>query len=440
MTGFDIDVIKKQVKDVLAFSQDIPDPQIDELMDQWLASKTPFIEAMDGNLMRDYGEVEFTISSADKTTKFQYFIDLVHSAYKNYGLTNFLEKITSIEFFSNKLNESHKFYSIDDKLINVPAGSKVIKCFKYFEDNPERLENLQNEASRVIQEATVKGHLVVSVHPLDYLSASENTHKWRSCHSLDGDYRSGNLNYMADSSTIICYLKSDKDAILPRFPATVPWNSKKWRMWLHYSDDYYMIFAGRQYPFTAAGALNIIKSTIITDLDMGEEKSGRYTSWRNKKFTSYDDALSGLTYKLRNLIPAGSTLRPLNSVVKDAEETFQYNDILNSTCYDPVYCYKEPRFNFLVNPNKIAGLTKNKTKFIIGKPVKCICCGKRNIAISERMLCHICFDDLKEYETAVCDRCGCRVSPDELFFLEEFDEWVCEDCYDELSNYEEENY
>ena len=73
------------------------------------------------------------------------------------------------------------------------------------------------------------------MHPLDYLSLSENTYNWRSCHSLDGEYRAGNLSYMMDKSTVICYLKSNDDVILSNFGPEVKWNSKKWRVLLYFS-------------------------------------------------------------------------------------------------------------------------------------------------------------------------------------------------------------
>lgn len=84
----------------------------------------------------------------------------------------------------------------------------------------------------LIQEDKVTGILCLSIHPLDYLSLSENTYNWRSCHALDGEYRAGNLSYMMDNTTVVCYLKGEDEAELPHFPAEVKWNSKKWRMLL----------------------------------------------------------------------------------------------------------------------------------------------------------------------------------------------------------------
>ena len=74
----------------------------------------------------------------------------------------------------------------------APKGMKLVRAFKYFEKNKIVLEEIQNLASRYLQEDKVKGTLCFSVHPLDFLSLSENTYNWRSCHSLDGEYRAGN--------------------------------------------------------------------------------------------------------------------------------------------------------------------------------------------------------------------------------------------------------
>ena len=91
----------------------------------------------------------------------------------------------------------------------------------------------------ILQEDKIEGTLCFSVHPLDFLSSSENTYNWRSCHSLDGEFCAGNLSYMADSATMICYLKSDKEEILPRFPEDIPWNNKKWRVFLEAQISFY---------------------------------------------------------------------------------------------------------------------------------------------------------------------------------------------------------
>ena len=63
---------------------------------------------------------------------------------------------------------------------------------------------------------------------------------------------------MCDSSTLICYLRSDEETKLPRFPDDVLWNNKKWRMLIHISEEKGMVFFGRQYPMEIAGIHEII--------------------------------------------------------------------------------------------------------------------------------------------------------------------------------------
>ena len=126
-----------------------------------------------------------------------------------------------------------------------------MKALKFFIDNEGALRHYQDRISNIIQANSFSGILCLSIHPLDYLSSSENMSNWRSCHALDGEYAAGNLSYMTDPSTIICYLKSndENDVILPMFPPDVPWNSKKWRCLLHFSDDKDMMFMSKHYPF-----------------------------------------------------------------------------------------------------------------------------------------------------------------------------------------------
>lgn len=130
-----------------------------------------------------------------------------------YELADFIDK-QSDGFFSNITVED--FTTNSGKTIK--KGTKLVKSFKYFIPESRRLEDIQNEASRIIQEDKIEGTFCLSVHPLDFLSSSETTYNWRSCHSLDGDYRAGNLSYIMDKSTIVCYLKGDKNEKLPRFP------------------------------------------------------------------------------------------------------------------------------------------------------------------------------------------------------------------------------
>lgn len=213
---FDFKALQNQVEEVIRTSQHFQglDMNIDELMNDWLRAKYRFIEKLNGKLIYEVEEpVAFHLNDDSKAQRLHEFADYVYIHYNNQFLSAFLYDLNVEDFYNNKTSKDYQFpYSC------VPKNTKVIKAFKYFIRDEELLKRIQYQASQIIQENCIHGKLCLSVHPLDFLSASENTHNWRSCHALDGEYRSGNLNYLMDSATVICYLKSAEPAHLPHFP------------------------------------------------------------------------------------------------------------------------------------------------------------------------------------------------------------------------------
>ena len=201
--------IKGQIQEdfdkVLSFTQGfvLENLHTDNLLKQWFDSKKVFIDKMGGLIYEVPQTVNFELSEREKTKKVNNFIEYVEDVYKLYDLADFL-RVERAGFFSNTVIQEYYLSSTEI----IPRGMKLVKAFKNFIEDSNNLNLIQSEASRIIQENKIEGTLCFSVHPLDFLSLSENSCNWRSCHALDGDYRSGNLSYMCDTSTIICYLKS----------------------------------------------------------------------------------------------------------------------------------------------------------------------------------------------------------------------------------------
>ena len=145
-----------------------------------------------------------------------------------------------------------------------------------------RSEHKKNDCHKLQKTAQNHKNVKDRVHPLDFLSTSENTHNWRSCHALDGEYRSGNLSHMVDHSTVICYLKSGREEKLPNFPPDVLWNSKKWRVLFYMADRWDMVFAGRQYPFSTETGLDYVKNKVFPKANLG-----LFSSWLDKKYRNF---------------------------------------------------------------------------------------------------------------------------------------------------------
>ena len=125
---------------------------------------------------------------------------------------------------------------------------------------------------------------------------------------------------MLDSSTVICYLKSEQDEIIPNFPEDLKWNSKKWRVLLHFSEDMMMDFAGRQYPFNSDCGLDLLRTKMIECFGI------EWTEWDNHTIDrfSFNDGEKRLPNKYYNI---GDSLLPLKDLMKDNSE-LHYNDVL----------------------------------------------------------------------------------------------------------------
>ena len=429
---FQIEKIKEDFIKVIQHSQSIEEPKVDLLFQNWQINKANIIEAFGGKLIYEIDEpVSFELSEQGKEQKLNAFID--HCA--SIGLDDLSEFLWTEKegFYQNKCLHDG---------FGVKKGTKLIKAFKNFVDNPVMLRKIQDEASLLIQENVVTGKLCFSVHPLDYLSISENTYNWRSCHALDGEYRAGNLSYMMDSSTIICYLKGEEEVQLPRFPKDVLWNNKKWRVLLYLSNDWKMIFAGKPYPFSTEAGMNILIDYFNYDPDdiyrkpkaklRHRYKNAEWVNWTDYKIaTPY---IEDIRFDMESrYVPLNGGLLSIDELVKDADGSKHFNDVLYSSSYDFVYTFiaetgwwGEKRYP--INDY-------NSTRFHIGYHTHCLHCGTEETMESgaASMMCYDCERDYGKSENhrlTFCHECGCRLVTDDANFVD--GELYCDDCFERI--------
>lgn len=431
----DIGKIKEEVKSVLKYSQDfrLQDPKVDALIEDWQKGKQYFINTIGEDLIYEYPSIiSFEMNEDDKIKNVEDF--MTHIEYQYRHLSNIQEIIrffedNKINFYTNRTKKDFVFKDWDtEKEIVVPKGIKIGKGLKFFISDKETLTDLQMAVSRIIQKDKIKGKLCLSVHPLDYLSSSENNHNWRSCHALDGEYCMGNLSYMVDESTIICYLKSEEDTILPNFPPTLRWNNKKWRVLIHFSNDKEMIFSGRQYPFTSDKGLDLVLEKLLPLA--GFEKN--WTKWDNTMISDFKGNNESLHFN-SPYIPVNNNLIKLNELVKCGENSLNYNDVLYSNYYTPYYSYCENHLWY----RSYTGGTTNETRFEIGKAVKCLSCENEYITISDIPRCIHCEEEYGVADNEAftnCIECGERVFTDNAYYVEDVG-YICESCLYDSGNY-----
>lgn len=82
--------------------------------------------------------------------------------------------------------------------------------------------------SQILNQKKLSGNLVLSIHPLDYMTMSDNACDWDSCMSWanEGGYRAGTVEMMNSRCVIIAYMTEESPY---RIGYNWQWNSKKWR-------------------------------------------------------------------------------------------------------------------------------------------------------------------------------------------------------------------
>lgn len=420
-------ISKEDFNKVIAYSQNIENPKTDMILDKWAIAKQEISQRfLNGKTRYTYPDkLRFKLNEQAQMDRFEHLVDYVWNLLGDYShpLCKFLRNITVEEFYFNRLSEDYIVEHQDGKKIS--KGSKIIKSFKYFLEDDMLLHDLQDKASELIQENKVEGYLTFSIHPLDFLSSSENTYNWRSCHALDGEYRAGNLSYMCDRGTMIVYLSTEEKTKLPHFPEDVPWNSKKWRMLLHFDEDLEACFAGRQYPFTSPGALeeifNIFTNWMVPFAPVwgyGSPKREKWEGWFNDYIDSFLRG-NGETINLEEdrYCVMSNGVWDKYEIVLDAPHSKHFNDVTRSSCYTrPYYMYK-------------MYYGRNKPNFVIGAEIPCLYCGEAYINGDDTMMCSECeceYGDSDSEDYCTCNCCGTRFYYDNAYWVG--DDAICPDC------------
>lgn len=290
--------IFQEVKSILEETQNydfsIKDNIIQELKEKWYKNKKEYIDKLGGLIYTI--PVAFELPEDIKEKRVEEFC--------NYCLSHFPEHKDFLTFvFKSKkyFYENHIPYDYDK---NIPKGAKISKAFRKFDLKEEDVRFLQDKLSMMIQDNKLSGYLSFSVHPLDFLTISENNSGWSSCHALNDMYRLGPLSYMLDSSTIVCYFHQGEKQRILGFKS-FEWNDKQWRVLIHFSNTRRVAILGRQYPFNIVNILESIKG--ILDAKFFTEETKIFSQYNldidvNYHGRGFNDLIHSEKYKFPTLI------------------------------------------------------------------------------------------------------------------------------------------
>ena len=133
------------------------------------------------------------------------------------------------------------------KKLKVQHGCKISKILGKIAAayNIPGFEDYRICLSQIINEKETEGIVHLSIHPLDYMTMSDNECGWDSCMSWrkEGCYRQGTVEMMNSPAVIVAYISSKDDMDLP---ADFCWNNKKWRQLFVINED--VIVSVKDYP------------------------------------------------------------------------------------------------------------------------------------------------------------------------------------------------
>lgn len=374
------------------------------LGENFIISKSISIKKTDSMIEEDFEKAMF-----DEDNK---YYDAIYPFYSNFfdyisinaeGDYNFYKRLRSLidtKLLSTNVYEGPTFSIVlpNGKPYRITQGHKIMKALSKLASawNIDGFENFRLAHSQILNEKTFEGDLCLSIHPLDYMTMSDNANGWESCMSWrsEGDYRIGTVEMMNSPYVVVAYMASKNDKL--HFFGDYTWNSKKWRE-LFIVDPAAAIVGIKGYPYWNTELQEeVIKW--LAELSNNLHGEGYYE----------DECYLFDADKSADIF--------VNDKVYNYE--FQCGYMYNDFCYkDHAICFIKDAPEYFCF--KYSGYTE------------CMCCGEimpcedKEISDCSLMACSNC------YEYKYCNSCGRRVD-EETGYFELNGNIYCDYCYESL--------
>ena len=279
--------------------------------------------------------------------------------------------------------------------VQLQAGMKITRAFTQIcaqLNMSQDWEAYRIKHSQVLNQKKLKGTLCLSIHPLDFATASDNDNGWSSCMSWreEGCYRMGTVEMMNSPMVICAYLRSDKQHMEIRDDESwKEWNSKKWRAWIIVTKD--VIICNRHYPYHQ-------ENFAIKAIEWVQELVGKAYGWE------YEDIHTDFIAWMRDEAEYEVEFRT----------NYMYNDIGGD---DVIGCFKK---NW--SPIHMPGYIN------FSGPAECMVCGDEipyNVQEADTLMCSNCRIFTR------CEECGCELDEDQCYTGPDGYTY-CEECYSEI--------
>jgi hypothetical protein len=138
--------------------------------------------------------------------------------------------------------------------VKLKKGWRITRCFSELEADKKELQKQQDLYSIFLQSLKVKGRLVLSIDPLDFITMSVSKSGWSSCHHPNSCHGAGGLAYMNDNASIIAYVETDEPMVTnvidteTKEKTTIKMPNKIWRQIVTINKDHSYALQLKEYP------------------------------------------------------------------------------------------------------------------------------------------------------------------------------------------------
>lgn len=406
---------------------------IEKILTPWATAKKYHLYQLLGNQIMISKEVSyeknkeellsqmFHMKNYGTDTRHQYsgkvfldaFFQLVENVARDYNKGDiwkfFVRSYVDEEALINNVYDSDvpEFPLPSGKSIQVKSGTKPMRVLAKIArayDLPG-FEDFRIAHSLILNQKRITGTMTLSIHPLDYMTMSDNDCSWESCMSWcnEGSYRQGTVEMMNSPIVIIAYMNATKPYNLG---GGRMWSNKKWRQL--FVVDSRCIVAIKSYPYQN-------DELTIAAMDWICELAKENLHWDLAEPRWADPENQALFFP--DLV--GSDIAPDGYVKVGLDTGYMYNDLgtlkthlmapaKNLSEEDLVDCYYSG--TYLVLP--YSGVSE------------CMVCGGINPDFDDEscLICDNCIHFIR------CEYCDERISPDEGYSID--GRTICHCCYD----------
>lgn len=279
------------------------------------------------------------------------------------------------------------------KEVKVRNGSRPLRSIRKIAESYgiEGFEHFMNKHSECLNQKVLKGTVHMSIHPMDYMTMSDNNEGWESCMSWanDGCYKQGTVEMMNSPCAVVGYLESDSRQIQFGWnsdaQASYTWNSKKWRSLFLVDPDF--IVNVKQYPYFNDNLIRECITLLADRAGWGQVELREFEHLRNNNYNDRQVYIRFETGAMYNDFGRGHFLA--------------LNPEIEGDYYCDGYCYS-------------------------GRSMCVWCGGTHDVGVEGEesyLLCGSC-DNRRR-----CDCCGCRINEDSDY-LWVGDDCLCESCWE----------